>query len=406
MTLFHELPDDVLCVIFQQLDLTSFFALQVVCKSIHDFTLIYISSIAPAVARNTFLDTTPLLLRRPAKYDSQWLGNLIPRYLATVIIDKYGLNASEQSTREQGCCRIPAAEPAGEEFRSRVANGFQVMMKLSILSKEVYGAPRDEILSEYRRIKESLRKHSVPWSSSKISGSLTSKTRESVVLRPLLSQHHYAPRRKPKTEQREDSKHIKTIEKLEAVILHRRKDYLLSASLREIEDFRLMFPVFTACLRINQDGSPYPSPFKPDYFDWGGNCDSRGHRVNSGDSWVNWFILSEGPLLFWRQWCPPSLYDDNRTMLIRTLLLKYWDQRGYKQIEVETKAAQDIERLLRAKVGVVAMGGRPGRATDPSPYFEKYLMDDRGERRSDEDLVVEETLDCIPYFIDFRGVPR
>jgi len=221
------------------------------------------------------------------------------------------------------------------------------------------------------------------------------------VLRPLLSQHHYAPRRKPKSEQKEDSKHVRNIDKLETVILHRRKEYLLSTSQRDIQDFRLMFPVFTACLRLNQDGTPYPSPFKPDFFDWGGNCDSRGHRVNSGDSWVNWFILYEGPLLLWKQWRPPSLYRDNRTTLGRTRLLKSWDERGYKQIEVETKATQDIERLLRTKVGVVAMGGRPGRATDPSPYFEQYLMDENGESRLDEDLVIEETLDCIPYFIDF-----
>jgi hypothetical protein len=405
MTLFHELPDDVLCVIFQQADLTSFFALQTVCKSIHDFTLIYISSIVPAVARNTFLETAPLLLLRPLRYDAQWLARLIPRYLATVIIDRYGLNAPEPSTGERGCYRIPATELAGEEFRSRIANGFQVMMKLSLLSKEVYGAPREAMFVEYRRIKDAHRKNSAPWSASKLSGSITSKTRESIVLRPLLSQHHYAPRRKPKSEQKEDSKHVKTIEKLETVIFHRRKEYLLSISQRDIEDFRLMFPVFTACLRINQDGTPYPSPFKPDFFDWGGNCDSRGHRVNSGDSWVNWLILYEGPLLFWKQWCPPSLYRDNRTTMAKTQLLRSWDQRGYKQVEVETKAAQDFERFLRTKVGVVAMGGRPARATDPNPYFEQYILDENGESRLDEDSVVEETLGNIPYFIDFRGIP-
>jgi hypothetical protein len=401
MTPFHELPDDILCVIFQQTDLSTLFALQLVCKPVHDFIRVYISSIAPAVASNTFLDTAPALLQRPPRYDLQWLAGLIPRYLATVIIDRYGLHSDDE---EQTSRRIPATVKAGEKFRERVANGFHVMMKLSLISKKIYSTPRDMVAAELRNSKEAQRKHSVSWSNTKL-GSITTKTRESAPLRPLLSQYHYAPRIKPKTEQKENSKHIKTLEKFEAVILQRRKDYLLSVPQEDIEDFRLMFPVFTACFRANQDGTPYPHPFKPDFFDWGGGCDSRGHRVNSGDSWVNWFILHEGPLVFWKQWCPPKLYSDDRKSLIRNLLLKYWDERGYRQIEAETNAAQAVERIFRSKTGVVAIGGPPGRSTDPIPYFSEYLMEEHGEQRTEENLAVDETLDDVPYFIDFQGNP-
>jgi hypothetical protein len=406
MISFHELPDDVLCVILQQTDLESLFALRLVCKPLQDLISIYISSIAPAVARNTFQDTAPLLLRRPRRYDIEWLAGLFPRYLATVIIDRYGLNADGENTGQHNCLRIPAVADEGDVLRKRVANGFQVMMRLSLISKEAYGATRDVAVSEYREMKNAIKKSSVSWGSSKLPGSITSKTREMVVLRPLLSQHHYAPRRKPKSEQKEDSKHIKMTEKLEVVILQRRKDYLLSIPQSDIEDFRLMLPIFNACFRTNQDGTPYPRAFKPDFFDWGGNCDSRGHRVNSGDSWVNWFVLHEGPLLFWKQWCPPSLYDEDRKYLVRRRLLQAWHQRGYKQIEAETTTGQQLERFFRMKAGIVATGGRPGRLTDPMPYFNEYLVDENGEKKSEEDLTVEETLDKIPYFIDFRGDPE
>jgi hypothetical protein len=402
MILFHELPDDVLCVILQQADLNTLFVLRLVCKPLHDLIQIYISSIAPAVVRNTFQNTAPLLLRRPQRYDIKWLAELVPRYLATVIIDRYGLNHEGDDVGERIYLRIPAIVNEGEEFREHAANGFKVMMRLSLISKEVHGAPRDTAFSEYREMKDAIRKSSVSWGTSK---SLKSKTRELVVLRPLLSQHHYAPRRKPKSEQKEDSKRVKTVEKLEAVILQRRKEYLLSIPDRDIEDFRMMFPIFTACFRTNTNGTPYPQGFSPDFFDLGGGCDSRGNRINSGHSWVNWFILHEGPLLFWRQWCPPSLYDDDRSLLIRRRLLQAWDQRGYKQIEAETATVQQLERFLRKKTGAVVTGGRPGRATDPLPYFYRYLTDENGEEKPSEELDVEETLDDIPYFIDFRGDP-
>jgi F-box domain len=408
MLRFHELPDDILCAILQETDLSDLFILQLVCKPIDGLIRFYIPSIAPAVAKNTFLNTTPLLLQRPQKYDTRWLAGLIPRYLATLIIDRHGLSAEGSALPmhmdQPKSWRIPATETAGEKLRGRVANGFDVMMKLSVISKDVYRSSRDSISNELRNMKNTRRKNSVQWASLKL-GSVKSKAFESVPLRPLLSQHHYAPRRKPKSEKKENLKHIQAIRQNEAIILHRRKEYLLSIPQADIEDFRLMFTVFTACLLRNQDGTPYPHAFKPDFFDWGGNCDSRGHRVDSGESWVNWFILHEGPLVFWRQWCPPTIYDDDRSRSVRTLLLKSWDERGYKQIEAETNAAQSIELFLRSKTGIAAIGGPPGRATDPAPYFREYLTNKDGGLRTDGDLDVDDALDDIPYFIDFRGDP-
>jgi hypothetical protein len=408
MALFAELPDDILCAILQQADLQSLFTLQLVCKSIYDMIEIYFVSIAPAVARNTFGDTAPLLLQRPQKYDMQWLVGLIPRYLATVIVDRYGLSGAAEDipmpNNGQTCWRIPATEAGGKDLIDHVANGFKVMMKLALISKAVYRIPPRMMPVEIRTIKGIVRKRSVPWVSSKL-GSITSKTMESIVLRPILSQHHYAPREKSKSEQKEDSTHIHAIEKYEAVILHRRKEYLLSVSPADTMDYMLMLPIFFSCLCRNQDGTPYPRKFKHDFFDWGRNCDFRGHRVETGNSWVNWWILHQGPLVFWQQWCPPTLYQEDKKSLVRTLLLRSWDERGYRQIEAETKATQEIEWFLRSRMEVIAPGGRTARATNPLRHFKKYVKGENGEWRTEDDVAVEETLDDIPYFIDFQGDP-
>jgi hypothetical protein len=85
----------------------------------------------------------------------------------------------------------------------------------------------------------------------------------------------------------------------EDLILKRRLEYIKNLTDDLAKDYKLMFMLLSSVFRTSV--SNYGDDFKPWIFDWG--CGIDGQRLlRRGNSWLTWFILHEGPDLFWQQW--------------------------------------------------------------------------------------------------------
>jgi hypothetical protein len=402
MVRFNELPDDILIAIIQQTALPTLLALRRCSKSLDDLINEYILSIAQPVARNTFLETTPRVLEyepESGRRDLQWLLQLIPEYLATVIVDRLVVTLLGTSAN----WGIPATDDIGDRLRVRVADGLRVMMQLSYISKEVYAMPAKEVeklattMSGRSKKPEGLKPRSLSWSLSRIDGF---PPVDRVPQEPGLLQ-----RAKTKftvlTSHGATAKAHKLIKKREYIIKARRVSYLQSIWITRPTNFTLAYVLLWPAFHMNHNPrlgimSYFDRSMRgkgKDYFDWGTPC---YRNLLHGDSWVTRWILHEGPLVFWHQWCPRISYDDDRSAYIRDLLLEAWENRDEKQIEIERDA-------IASYTGGVLLRG----TGDAVTCFDEMWRSRQGRERSEEEPSVEtkDMLDEIPYLINFTGEP-
>jgi hypothetical protein len=418
MVHIHQLPDDVLISIFQQTWLPTFLSLRRSSKSLYELVNSYITAIVPSVARNTFRDTTPRILNRaPAngKRDIEWLLQLIPEYLAAVILDRHATSMGALSRQT-----IPAADELGDGFRARVADGFRVMMELSRIAKEVYDMPQREVEKLAVNVPKYIRRLRLAQQSAGSNWYLPKREPVAHNDRPRLLQRAKATATSAAS-QALISKPSRLIKQRESIITERRITYLHSIWITRPTNFSVTYAILSQAFFANYDpnfGDQHPF-FNPigkviDFFDWGSPLHTR---VYHGNSWVTWWILHEGPLTFWHQWCPPVCYDEDRHDYIRGRLLSDWDRRSEEQIGNERDAVstymnrvyphgqQDAKRNFERYVSQCQDLERQ-EPEHPRYGSSRFIYVDDDEEDEEEDSWYDEyALYHLPYLINFKGKP-
>lgn len=358
----QSLSDDIIIIICRYLTLLDVFHLRLTNRRLAIVVVVYGKAIAPFVARNTFPNATLLclnVLTMPIT-ESTWLEGLVHKYLAAVVVDRFHLLFSTHGVEFRG---IPAEEEAGDAQRNRAENGWRVLSKLSHISHDVYTLPvhRVRLLPRKERLKRVFGRSKTPSAASEM---------------------------------------LAILERRERMILGQRLLYLKGLDTQIVLDYRFMFSCMLAAFTKNHDPwrlecasyfgvRPYKSA---DRFDWGGDHGDR--RLEKGNSWINWFIMHEGPALFWKQWKGGHMKEN----LVRERALQAWKCRLDQQIAIERDAVCEVETLLStfAKSKEYSL-------LNPVDEFEEYRTHREYRYLNGYQPSHKEIFEDIPYNIEFRG---
>ncbi|KAF1837133.1 hypothetical protein BDW02DRAFT_566380 [Decorospora gaudefroyi] len=335
---FLQLPDDVLILIFGYCRVDELLALRLTSQRIRVVVDAYISTIAPAVARTTF-PHCHRLLRPPdngSQRDLRWLLALIPGQLAAILVDRHRLAFLGEGLLDYG---ISAEDARGDKLRARVTNGWHVLRRLSNISREVY--------STY--------------------------TKHSLRRRELVQQ--FLPNA-PKGR--------------EELILLRRVEYINGLPEQKAADYKLMttllssvFTTFEA--NVGNEHSRW-------IFDSTGGIDGQ-REFRFGRSWLSWFMLQEGPDLFWDQWwrLPPDAAQNH----IRDRATKAFKALPPGLASDQSSLAEEVQKAVHERAQVLRNTG----GTNPFAYFYQRRGTMAGQAAEEP---VKETMEHVPFLVNFR----
>jgi hypothetical protein len=200
----------------------------------------------------------------------------------------------------------------------------------------------------------------------------------------------------------------------EQLILERRLKSIERMTAAEAKDYKLFFMLLSSIFQtsVANRGDDY----KPWVFDWGNGLD--GQRLfRRGTSWLTWFVLHEGPDLFWQQWwtLPPESpetknYIRDKSLeawfgdakitpeeFIRQFSPKAWHDVNEKCHSIQRNHAQQVHEAIDKRVN----SGSDYSALSPIPYFTRYA--ELRQWRRDAGLApVRETLSHVPFYVEFR----
>ena len=343
---FTELPDDILILICSACSIDELLTLRLTDRRSRSLILEYINTIAPAVIRTTFPCSRNLLLHKPIRYSIPWLEDLIPHQLAAILVDRHHI-AHDFTQQRYG---IPAEDAYGDELRARIANGWRVLYRLSGVSKHVQSLGTQDITKATNPFDLRLSCHS---------------------------------RKLEQSRQQED------------LILEQRLAYIESMPVQDAKDYKLMFMLLSSSFRtsISNVGEDH----KPWVFDWGSGID--GQRLfRRGSSWLAWFVLAEGPDLFWKQWWTLPYGTPETRHYIRDRAVKIWTDTPQKLVDYQRDHARKIQESINDKADVSSNFV----SVNPIPYFTQYA-ELRLSRWQSGVLPAKETMSHVPFHIEFRG---
>jgi hypothetical protein len=365
---FDEVPEDILVLIFSQCRIDELLAFRLTSSKARNLISQRIATIAPCVARST-LPLGGLLLTAPddpGAYTLDWLKGLIPQHLAAILVDRHRYSHEWLQPRYG----IPAEDVQGEALRGRVANGWRVLRRLTKISEEVYELEARDVLGSRAPLR---------WK----------------VLHPSRYEFEVFQHR-------------------EGLILERRLQYIDRISTDEAKDYKLLFMLLSSAFRVSV--SNLGDDHKPWIFDW--SCGIDGQRLlRRGESWLSWFILHEGPQLFWDQWwrltpeAPETKnYIRDRSLkawigktrttpeeFMRQFMPNEWKDVNEKWHSLQRDHAHKVQKAVDEKVAMSSTFA----FVNPIVYFTQYA--DRRQQRIESSIPEPpETLSHVPFHIDFR----
>ncbi|KAH6639303.1 hypothetical protein C7974DRAFT_306036 [Boeremia exigua] len=244
---------------------------------------------------------------------------------------------------------IPAEDTYGDELRARIANGWRVLEQLRNISRKIHRS----------------------------SASDAGKFGSNLDIRRIYPSHK-----------------LEASRQVEDVILEQRLAFINSMPIQNAKDYKLMFMLLSSAFRtsISNIGEDH----KPWVFDWGSGLDGQ-RLLRKGSSWLAWFVLAEGPDLFWKQWWTLPTDSSSTKHYIRDRAINAWTGTPQKLADHRREHARRIQEAINNKANV---------ATDfvsvnPIVYFTQYA-ECRLSRWKSGILPVEETLSHVPFHIEFR----
>jgi hypothetical protein len=387
-----QLPVEIIELVFRHTVIDDLLSLRLVCHSFRTIIDARIESLGKQVARNTFPKARLLLRPSPNGIcDFKWLKSLIPKRLAAIIVDKHR-NRNRNRNRNYGVVTgIPAEEVFGDELRSKVENGWRVFKRLSNISKTVYTMPENELppieseidFEEYsaRKLADILKDLKVNATGPATTADLQVETEKQPVdtgsskSATILSRCFRRLRRKARLQSgsfgipvsnldlllKFQRSKILIIEKREHLIWKRSTQFIGELPFQDSSDYgllhSLLFWPFQNATLLQPPRAVYggDSPFVIFAFDfnwavdriWQGRTiwDASAINLIRANSWVNWYLLHEGPDMFWTQWNGET--QDDRCNYIRDKLRLAWAERKEAQIAVERRFAIYVNNTMR-----------------------------------------------------------
>lgn len=311
-------------------------SLRLTCRAIYSLICTYESSILLAVAREMCHDC-PCLLRTPFTSHNrpslEWLLDIMLKRLAAIAVDR------ARCTSSWG---IPAADPLGDNLRERVANGWRVLRRLSIIAQQVYRLPDPLCTARHANL----------------SGFK--------VQRPARPANLVTAR--------------------ETLILKTRRDLVRSLSTQEVVDFGLMHDFMErAFSNIN--------------FGFGMLADLNARKcasVTMRTSWINWLILRDGPSLFEKLW---GRYNGPRAQAIESIQ-RQWRDRTEATRDIEKVFARKINSELETRH---LTQESEKHAWQLKLGFEDVYHAGQVDRAARGVADCGETMDKVPFFVN--GLP-
>jgi hypothetical protein len=305
----------------------------------------YFATIAPSVARSTLPHSDHLLVRhvQTQPYTLQLLKALIPEQLAAILVDRHRI-VDEWTFHRYG---IPAEEAFGDALRDRVARGWRVFGTLSKISHEVHRMD-----------------------------ALKSRTN---FAQAVLHPSRYK---------------LEVLKQKEDLIFQKRMDYLDSLLQTQAQDYKLMFILLSSAFSTSI--SNIGSDFEPWPFDFGNGIDGQ-RALRKGESWLSWYLLAEGPDIFWKQWwsLPPN--DPVTKNLIRDHAIAAFKNTPEKLADHQRSLGWKFQQAVNDTVSLRT--GFDG--LNPVRYFTQYAEHKlRGEQAGTSPS--REIMDHVPFLINFR----
>ncbi|KAF1955002.1 hypothetical protein CC80DRAFT_389861, partial [Byssothecium circinans] len=201
----------------------------------------------------------------------------------------------------------------------------------------------------------------------------------------------------------------------EDLILQRRLEYISKLPDELAKDYKLTFMLLSSAFRtsITNLGDDH----KPWIFDW--SCGIDGQRLlRRGNSWLTWFLLHEGPQLFWDQWWRLSpeapetknhirdrsieaWFGQSKIMpedFIRQFIPDKWNDVNEKWHDIQRDYATKVQKAVAEKATSTSFSFT---AVNPVTYFTQYA-ECRQLRAETGVPAAPETLSRVPFHIDFR----
>ncbi|KAJ2897294.1 hypothetical protein MKZ38_004805 [Zalerion maritima] len=343
----NDLPEDILVLVLSHLSVWDIFHLRLTTKVLLSVINSSVKSVSRKICLNTFPDDR-MLAKRPAngngEWDFDWLRDRIPRKLAAVLLD-HG---------ERG---IPAESEWGEVARYRVARGWKVLKRLSREMKDVEGIGEEDVLGT------GLRPGSTGSSTTRVMGSVKEESDgddTSITENMRGSMNKSENAKTPKEGLRLKGK-VKDIFRKDLTLLECRQELALVrcrqviSSLRKCDalgfmllwdrlvcgPFRAYFGPFD---ELHEDCVGRKSCLCPSYCGTFATGVEKGESgsdnvitLERGNCWMTWFILRNGPGIFFRQWC-----SREASFAIGDEVHKEWKARSKREVEIERYAAARI----------------------------------------------------------------
>jgi hypothetical protein len=392
------LPDELLVLICQHLTLQSLFDFRLTHPHFATLVIEYSTSIAQPVAQTTFPDATILLHTRPdEKRDFSWLKCLVPKYLATVLVDRFKLS-SERVFMEPSF--IPAESEIGDNLRAKVENGWKIIQRLGCLI-------RDEDSSASLPSKVSDVTHS---SKSSISLAVSVK-RHIQHASTFLTRGLRPPSRTHKHETFPRCTEPQSSNPEAEALKHHIQVYLHDLPLRSLQDYQITTFLLYLAFRTKHDQPPLMmlpthrfTYTGRDDFDWTTDTQNPApSRVSimleNHNSWVNYAILRLGPQTFLQQWCPENWGNPSTNSLVKERLLCMWESESEERRERGRRIAVAVRETLQERHAENAFW-----TLKIQDEFMEYKGWELGLKRfhSKEELP-RDWLDGCPYFVDFTS---
>jgi hypothetical protein len=291
----------------------------------------------------------------------------VNKYLAAILVDCFK-SSSERWFFEPRY--IPTESEIGDGLRKKVENGLVILKRLSDLSKEVYALPNKELMS------------------------MSTSTSTSTSIKQRI-----------RTVFLHDGKGGSTHDLMkcrEQLVLDRRLQYLKTLSRSDLEDFRITTALLAAAFKTKHDQpsaillSTHRRDYQgPDDFDWN---TKQSIMIENGNSWVNWVILHEGPIHFFRQWMHLTSAPATCSV-VKQWLLEMSERYTNDEKAIQQACVRELQDAIKAwsMLDLLKEG-----------YFEdetsKYMAWERGlERFHSGDPIPPSWTDEVPYFINFTA---
>jgi hypothetical protein len=247
-----HLPYDILIEIAHHCRIDELHAMTQVSTQMRGLIDRYITTIAPSVARVTFPDNPRILkhMHDQEFFDHRELRKLIPHQLAAVLVNRHRIAYEDGNP----CYGIPAEAPGGDFLRGRVAEGWHILRKFHLISRDVQASYTEDELAQ---------------------------------------QDRQSPRYS-----------LDACKMREDVIQQRRLDYVFDVAgtcgnVEKVREYILLTTLLPSVFSMSK--ANIGDEYEPWIFDGGDSYDPL-RAFRDGESWLSWFVLAEGTDVFWAQW--------------------------------------------------------------------------------------------------------